>query len=183
MVPLQGRSFWESSAPVGPPESPTRPQKRQAAGRRNRRARRPRLRQCLLKGREQKFHPRHARQRYCSEDCRKAARQWSTWKAQQKYRTTASGKRQRNGQSARYRERIKSRKPAEPEAVSEVARVITREHFFRAHVRPAGVLRTLRAPAAKSIAALLLCSVPTSAGARSRAGAALATSTHLSQTY
>jgi hypothetical protein len=51
-----------------------------------------------------------------------------------------AGQAKRNGQSRRYRERAKSRKPAQPEAVSEGARVIPKEHFFRAHVRPAGLL-------------------------------------------
>src|ERR1700728_1271733 len=128
---------------MGPPESPTRPRKRQAAGRRKRR--RPRPRRCLLKGCEHVFRPQRASEHYCSAGCREAARKWSRWKAQQKYRTTTGGKRKRNGQSARYRERVKSRKPPTPEAVSEAARVITQEHFFRAHVRPAGLLRTLRA--------------------------------------
>jgi hypothetical protein len=41
---------------------------------------------CLLKGCEQRFHPRQARQRYCSERCREASRKWSRWKAQQQYR-------------------------------------------------------------------------------------------------
>lgn len=113
---------------MGPPESPTRHPENQAAGRRKRRARR--RRRCLLKGCEQRFHPRQARQRYCSEGCRKGARKWSRWKAQQKYRTTAGGKQKRNGQSQRYRERVKRRKPAETEVVSEAARVITQEHFF-----------------------------------------------------
>jgi hypothetical protein len=165
---------------MGPPESPTRNRKRQAAGRRKRRAR---PRGCLLKGCEQRFQPRQARQRYCSEDCRKAARRWSRWKAQQKYRTTVGGKQKRNGQSRRYRERVKSRKPPEPEAVSEGARVITPEDFFRAHLRPAGLLRALRAPAAKSLAALLLPGVPARAGASSAAGAALEAGAHLSRTY
>jgi hypothetical protein len=44
------------------------------------------MRRCLLKGREQRFHPRQARQRYCSEGCREAARKWSRWKAQERYR-------------------------------------------------------------------------------------------------
>ena len=83
----------------------------------------------------------------------------------------------------RYRERVKSRKPPQPEAVSEHARVITPEHFFRAHVRPAGMLRALRAAAAKSFAALLFARMPAGAGAGAATGAALATSTHLSQTY
>ena len=36
-----------------------------------------------------------------------------------------------DGQSLRYRERVKSRKPPEPEAVNDPARVFTTEHFFR----------------------------------------------------
>jgi len=168
---------------MGPPESLTRPHKNQAAGRRKRRARRPRRRPCLLKGCERKFHPGQARQRYCSERCRAAARKWLRWKAQQRYRQTAAGQQKRNGQSRRYRERVKSRKPAEPGAVNEVARVITQEHFFRAHLRPARVLRALRAPAAKSVAALLLRVVPARGGAGHRAGAALETGAHLIRTY
>lgn len=168
---------------MGPPESPLRHCENQAAGRRKRRARRPRRRPCLLKGCEQRFHPRPARQRYCSEGCRKAARKWSRWKAPQKYRTTAGGKQKRNGQSQRYREQVKRRKPAEPEAVSAAARVITPEHFFRAHLRPARLLRAIRAPAAKSFAALLFAGVPASAGAGPGAGAALETGAHLIRTY
>ena len=131
----------------------------------------------------QRFGPRQARQRYCSEGCRKAARKWSRWKAQQKYRTTDGGRQKRKGQGRRYRERVKSRKPPESEAVSESARVITQEHFFRAHLRPAGVLRRIRPTAAKSLAALLLRLVPACAGAGPAAGAALETSAHLSQRY
>src|SRR5690242_19814905 len=74
-------------------------------------------------------------------------------------------------------------KPTEPKAVNESARVITQEDFFRAHVRPAGLLRALRPPAAKSLPALLLCVVPARAGASSGPGAALETSTHLICTY
>lgn len=162
------------------PESPTRDRKRQAAVGRQRRARR---RRCLLKGCEQRFQPRQARQRYCSQGCREAARKWSRWKAQQRYRATAAGQQKRNGQSRRYRERVKAGKPPEPEAVNEAARVITPEDFFRAHLRPAGLLRALRAPAAKSLAAFLLPGVPARAGAGRRAGAALETGAHLSRTY
>ena len=82
-----------------------------------------RARHCLLKGCEQPFHPRQANQRYCSSACRKAARRWSRWKAQQRYRATPSGKAKRTDQSRRYRERIKTRKPPEPEADNEAARV------------------------------------------------------------
>jgi len=137
-------------------------------------ARRPRTRHCLLKGCEQRFHPRQARQRYCSEDCRNAARRWSRWKAQQRYRETAPGQQNRKGQSRRYRERVKNRKLPEPETVSDPARVITKEEFFRSFVRPARLLRKIPAPAAKSLATLLLTGVPACAGARPRAGAALA---------
>ena len=165
-IPLQGLSFWESSPPVGPPESPTRHLENQEGGRRKRLPRRPRMRGCLLKGCEQRFHPRQARQRYCSQRCREAARQWSRWKAQQRYREKAAGKQKRNGQSVRYRERVRSRKPAEPEAVNEVARVITTEHFFRPMLRPAGLLRGVHARAAKPLAALLLTRLPACFGAR-----------------
>jgi hypothetical protein len=116
---------------MGPPESATRQAENQEAGRRKRLARRPRVRRCLLKGCEQRFHPRQASQRYCSQRCREAARQWSRWKAQQRYRATAPGQQKRNGQGRRYRERVKNRKPPEPEAVNDPARVITPEHFFR----------------------------------------------------
>ena len=128
-IPLQGLSFWESSPPMGPPESPTGHSENQE-GRRKRLARRPRARRCLLKGCEQRFHPRQARQRYCSEGCRGAARKWSRWKAQERYRETVAGQQKRNGQSRRYRERAKTRKPAQPEAVNDSPRVITTEHFF-----------------------------------------------------
>jgi len=128
---------------MGPSESPTGHPENQE-GRPKRLARRPRTRLCLLKGCEQRFHPRQVSQRYCSEGCQKSARKWSRWKAQQRYRTTRAGKRKRNGQSQRYRERARSRKPPEPEAVDEVARVITTEDFFRSFVRPAGLLRKIR---------------------------------------
>ena len=90
---------------MGPFENPTVHPENQAAGRRKRWAHRPRRRRCLLKGCEQRFHPQQARQRYCSERCRHAARKWSRWKAQQAYRATVAGKQKRNGQSRHYRER------------------------------------------------------------------------------
>ena len=168
---------------MGPPENLTRPRKRQAAGRRKQSERRPRQRCCLLKGCEQRFDPRQAGQRYCSEDCRKAARKWSRWKAQQRYRETVAGKAKRNEQSRCYRQRAKTREASDPEAVKQAARVITPEHFFRAHLRPAGVLRAIRATASKSLAALLLRGMPASAGAGRAAGAALETGADLIRTY
>jgi len=163
---------------MGPSEHPTNPAEKQAAGRRLV-ARRPRTRRCLLKGCTQRFHPRQARQRYCGAECRKAARRWSRWKAQQTYRGTTAGKEKRNGQSRRYRERTKSRKPPEPEAVNDPARVITTEESFRSCLRPSGLLRGVRGDAAKSLTALLLARLPARAGARPGAGAALATGPRL----
>ena len=64
------------------------------------------------------------------------------------------------------------RKPPEPEAVDEAARVITKK-FFRGVLRPAGLLRKPRARAAKSLATLLLANVPASRGACPKAGTAL----------
>jgi hypothetical protein len=156
---------------MGPPESPTT-QSGNQAGRRKRLAHRPRRRLWLLKGCKQRFHPRQARQRYCSEGCRRAARKWSRWKAQEKYRATRTGKQKRNGQSQRYRERVRSRKPPEPTAVGEAARVITKK-FFRGLLRPARLLRKLRARGAKSLATLLLTGLPACAGAGPGTGAAL----------
>ena len=77
---------------MGLPENPTNHLENQEAGRRKRRTCRPRgaprARRCLLKGCEQHFHPRQARQRYCSgqaplsaaataEDIAAAARSWN----------------------------------------------------------------------------------------------------------
>jgi hypothetical protein len=180
--PLQGRSFWETSPPMGPPESPTAHPENQA-GRRRRLPCRPRMRRCLLKGCEHRFRPRQARQRYCSEPCRKAARKWSRWKDQQRYRKTAAGRQKRNGQSRRYREGVKSRKTPEPEAVDGSARVITSEHFFRPLLRPAGLLRRIRACAAKPLTALLFARLPARAGARPRKGAEVETGAHLIRRY
>jgi hypothetical protein len=167
---------------MGPPESRTGQPENQE-GRRKSLARRPRTRCCLLKGCEQRFHPRQARQRYCSERCQEGARKWSRWKAQQRYRETAAGQQKRNGQSRRYRERVKSRIAPEPEEVNDPARVITTEHFFRPFLRSARLLRGIRAPATKPLATLLFAVLPARNGAHSRAGAALETGPHLMPTY
>jgi hypothetical protein len=165
---------------LGPPESATSHPENQVGGQRKRLARRPRCiprsRRCLLKGCERRFRPRRARQRYCSEQCRKAARAWSRRKAQESYRTTAAGKQKRNGQSRRYRERVKSRKPPADEAVGDAARVITKK-FFRRLLRPPWLLRGVRAPAALAVATLLLARVPACDGARLGTRATLAKDT------
>ena len=83
-----------------------------------------------MKGCEQSFHPQQASERYCSARCREKAREWSTWKAQQKYRATTAGKEKRKTQSRRYRERVRERKEQDGgEAVDEAARVISPNFF------------------------------------------------------
>jgi hypothetical protein len=161
---------------MGHPESPTSHLENQEGGRHRRRACRPRSRPCLLKGCEQHFRPRRARQRYCSEQCRKAARAWSRWKGQKRYRTTAAGKEKRNGQSRRYRQRVKNRKQPIVEVVPEAARVIAKK-FFRRLLRSPWLLRGIRAPAALAVATLLLARLPACDGARLGARAALAKDT------
>src|SRR5450432_3434195 len=83
-----------------------------------------------------------------AKPCRKAARAWSRWKAQERYRDTATGKQQRNGQSRRYRERVRSRKSPADER-----------------------------QAALAVATLLLARVPACDGARLGTRAALAKDT------
>lgn len=113
---------------MGPSESPTGCCENQEPGRRDLPGR-PRRRRCLLKGCDQHFHPRRVRQRYCSERCREAARRWSRWKAQQRYRGTSAGKEKRNSQSRRYRDRVRSRETHAPKADGEGTRVITQNFF------------------------------------------------------
>jgi hypothetical protein len=167
---------------MGPSESPTGHPENQE-GRPKRLAHRPRMRLCLLKGCEQRFHPRQASQRYCSEGCRREARKWSRWKAQHQYRTTRAGKQKRNSQSQRYRERVRNRKPPEPEAVDEAARVITKKFFRGRLLRPARLLQKLCARATKSLATLLFSRMSACAGTSPRAGTTLERSAHLVSTY
>jgi hypothetical protein len=161
---------------MGPRNNPTSHGQKQATLGRKRAVRRPRPRRCLLKGCAQRFRPRHALQRYCSEGCRKKAREWSEWKARRTWRASVEGKRKRNGQSQRYRKRVQERKAAKKEAVPETARVITKKFFWRL-LRPAGVLRVLPAVAAVTAATILLACVPARAGARLGTRAALETET------
>jgi hypothetical protein len=112
-------------------------------------ARRPRTRACLLKGCEQPFHPQQASERYCSAACRENTREWSKWKAQQKYRATPAGKEKRKAQSRRYRERVRNRKEQTREAAEETARVISLIFFDYSCDRPGcyeQFLRTSRSP-------------------------------------
>jgi hypothetical protein len=160
---------------VGPDEDSTLPPEDREPGQPP--GRRPRTRCCLLKGCERRFCPQRARQRYCSDECRRAARRWSRWKAQQNYRATAVGKKRRNGQSRRYRQRARNRQPAAPEeAVPEAARVIT-HHFFRLLLRPSWLLRGIRSAEALAPPVVLF------AGVSARHGTSLATRAALAPRY
>ena len=160
---------------MGPDEDSTLPPEDREPGQPP--GRRSRTRCCLLKGCERRFCPQRARQRYCSDECRQAARRWSRWKAQQNYRATAVGKERRNGQSRRYRERVRDRQAAAPEeAVPEAARVIT-HNFFRLLLRPSWLLRGIRSTAALAPPAVLFARVP------ARHGTSLATRAALAPRY
>jgi hypothetical protein len=157
---------------VGPDEDSTLPAEARDSGQPP--GRRRRKRSCLLKGCERRFHPQRAGQRYCSDECRKAARRWSRWKGQQKYRATAAGKERRNGQSRRYRQRVRNRRSTAPqEAIPEAARVIT-HNFFRLLLRPARLLRGVRPAAALAPAEVLFARMPARHGTSLATGAALA---------
>ena len=158
---------------MGPDEDSTRPSEDRESGRPP--GRRPRTRCCLLKGCERRFRPQRAGQRYCSDECRRAARQWSRWKAQQSYRATAAGKERRNRQSRRYRQRVRNRQQAAPQE-ADAARVIT-PNFFRLLLRPAWVLRGIRPAAALAPPAVLFARMP------ARHGTSLATRAALAPRY
>lgn len=68
-----------------------------------------RPRRCLLKGCEHWFRPSHPACRYCSPQCRTAADRWRRWRAQQRYRAHAHGRRHRRQQAQRYRQRRAAR--------------------------------------------------------------------------
>ncbi len=72
-----------------------------------RRSRQPRSRECLLKGCGRMFRPEHPMARYCSEECRRKARRWSQWKSRQRWRRSANGRKKRQEQSVRHRERLR----------------------------------------------------------------------------
>ena len=159
---------------MGPPENRTRQIQNQESGPQKRLTRRPRTRCCLLKGCTRRFRPGRARERYCSDECRTAARKWSRWKAQQSYRAKTAGKERRNGQSRRYRERVRNgTQLAQEQAVPEAARVIT-NNFFRPLLRPSRLLREIRSSAAITGKEVLFACVPARHGTRLATRAALA---------
>jgi hypothetical protein len=75
-----------------------------------------RRRLCLLKGCERPFQPRHPLARYCSAACRQAARRWSQWRANKRYRASDQGQSRRREQSHRWRNRAQERYSPEPAA-------------------------------------------------------------------
>ena len=98
------------SSPVGPIPAYSNQLVRQA---------RPRRRRCLLKGCEAWFRSLHPSARYCSDGCRCAARRWSQWRANRRYRQSEQGQACRRQQSRRRRERCRQR--ASPSPASEAA--------------------------------------------------------------
>lgn len=70
---------------------------------------RPRRRRCLLKGCEAWFRSLYPSARYCSEGCRCAARRWSQWRANRRYRQSEQGQACRRQQCRRRRERCRAR--------------------------------------------------------------------------
>jgi hypothetical protein len=72
---------------------------------RQERAASPRRRRCLLKGCEAWFRSSHPLARYCSSTCSRAARRWSQWRANCRYRQSEQGKEHRRQQCQRRRER------------------------------------------------------------------------------
>lgn len=144
-----------------------RPRRSGSQGSRRRPARRPRTRRCLLKGCEKPFRPPSARSRYCSPECTRKAREWSRWRAQQKYRKSDNGKKHRNEQCRHYRERKHERDE------NRGARGSSLKEFrksFRLPVRPPGMLRRLPPHPAITAAALLLPGLPQGPSTRPPAG-------------
>jgi hypothetical protein len=120
---------------MGPTQDPPRRHTNQERSQRDakRRRRSPRRRLCLLKGCKRRYRPEHPWSRYCGDDCRRKALQWSRWKGQQRYRATRFGKQHRQAQSQRYRQRSHAKKRSKP-ATNEPARVIKAKIFPAAPV-------------------------------------------------
>src|SRR5262245_3541095 len=94
---------------MSPSHNPTTRQRNQLDDQQERRqtTRRPRGRECLLKGCGKSYRPRHPMARYCSEEGRREARRWSQWKSKQRWRKSENGKKKRKQQSVRHRERLR----------------------------------------------------------------------------
>src|SRR5438128_11305659 len=125
---------------------------------RRRPARQPRSRECLLKGCGRAFRPGHPMARYCSQECRQKARQWSQWKSRQRWRQSENGRKKRQQQSDRHRERLRrvgdascGRKDgAGGSSQGGVGK------FFFAYLRSLRLLREVSTKSALAAAAILL---------------------------
>jgi hypothetical protein len=157
---------------MGPDQNPANCSGNQGRRKARRPQRRPRARLCLLKGCGRRFRPTRALARYCSADCAAEGRCWSLWKAQQRYRETKHGRRKRQVQSRRYRQRNPSHQNKR-KCCSAEARVITPE-FFRVFLRPPWLLRPVLPDAPFSAAAFLQPRVPARRRTRPGAGTPLA---------
>jgi hypothetical protein len=93
--------------------------------RKRRGQRQPRSRECLLKGCGRGFRPRYPTARYCSAECRRKARQWSQWKSRQRWRRSENGRKKRQQQSVRHRERLLASGRSSTAGASGCAWVIT----------------------------------------------------------
>ena len=159
---------------MSPRQDRSTPQRKQSQGKgqkTRRRSRQPRSRECLLKGCGKRFRPTHPIGRYCSEECRRKARQWSQWKSRQRWRRSENGRKKRLQQSVRHRERLRmtGRALSGRKAVRVGHHKLRRPRFFWPHLRPSGLLRMLRTDAAVAVATILLARVP--ARVRTRVGA------------
>jgi hypothetical protein len=96
--------------PLGPPQVPSECAGVQGAWSCDCRPR-PRPRLCLLKGCERSFLPPHPQSRYCSAECRAAARRWRRWRASRMYRSSEQGRTRRREQAQRYRQRMRMKQP------------------------------------------------------------------------
>ena len=130
-----------------------------------------------MKGCEKSFQPSHPQTRYCGVECREAAALWREWKAQQRYRRSEGGRECRQEQSRRRRGRLAERKRRGERRAERrngaAAWVISQQEIF-VLVRPAGLLRGVRAYPPVSDAAVLLAALPASTGTCPRARATLA---------
>ena len=114
------RALGVKRTPLAPTKDPAKLTHDQAQpGSKRTRHRRPRRRRCLLKGCERVYLPNRFQQRYCSEECVRAAAKWRKWKARRRYRGTEKGKRRRREQSLRYRQRQREKRKRERGGVSE----------------------------------------------------------------
>ena len=90
---------------MGPRSASRKSGKRQGACR-------PRQRLCLLKDCEKPFRPTHPQARYCSPECREAARRWRNKRNRRKHRQKPKVRKKRQAQSQRYRCRCAERRLA-----------------------------------------------------------------------